>query len=303
VTARSQILKDSLGRLIVSTILVTGSGGYLGSRLVQVLAADHDLISLSRSPAGNPRRLVQGDFTDAAALTALDGERIDVVVHLAAVTGDCSEEDAMNVNVSGTRRLVRWAVEHGVRRFVLASSIAAVGCLSPTFLPRELPIPDDYPCEAVDAYGLSKAMVEELGAYFHRQLPELDMALARIGVVQRKDEPPVTGEIVKAMPAPFAKLGSVGVADAITALAAMAERPAGPGFHRVNLVASRIRCSMPTADTVRLLLGPKADGLDFSHYAQSGHESDSLYATSRMTELFGFRPIIDPATLREASSL
>lgn len=171
-----------------------------------------------------------------------------------------------------------------------------------TFLPRELPIPDDYPCEAVDAYGLSKAMVEELGAYFHRQLPELDMALARIGVVQREDEPPVTGEIVKAMPVPFAKLGSVGVADAITALAAMAW-PAGPGFHRVNLVASRIRSSIPTANTVRLLLGPKADGLDFTHYEQAGHESDSLYATSRMTELFGLRPVIDPATLREASSL
>ena len=125
----------------MSTILVTGSGGYLGSRLVQVLAADHDLISMSRSPAGNPPRVVQGDFTDAAALTALDGERIDVVVHLAAVTGGCSEEDAMNVNVSGTRRLVRWAVDHGVRRFVLASSIAAVGCLSPRSCRGSCPFP------------------------------------------------------------------------------------------------------------------------------------------------------------------
>jgi hypothetical protein len=125
----------------------------------------------------------------------------------------------------------------------------------------------------------------------------------RIGVVQREDEPPVTDEIVRAMPVPFAILGSVAVADAITALAAMAERPAGAGFHRVNLVARQIRSSMPTADTVRLLFGPGADGLDLSHYEQAGHESDSLYATSRITELFGFRPVIDPATLQEASSL
>jgi UDP-glucose 4-epimerase len=247
--------------------------------------------------------VVRGNFTDRGVLAALGGDRIDTLVHLAAVTGGCTEEDAMTVNVSGTRRLVRWAIDHGVRRFVLASSIAAVGCLSPVFLPRELPVPDDYPCEAVDAYGLSKAMVEELGAYFCRQLPELDMTLVRVGVVQREDEPTVTEETVRAMQVPFAILGSVAAADAITALTAMTERPAGPGFRRVNLVAGRIRSSLPTADTVRMLFGPRADGLDFSHYEQAGHESDSLYATSRITELFGFRPIIDPATLREASSL
>ena len=287
----------------MSTILVTGSGGYLGSRLVTVLARGHEVISLSRHPADGPGRVVRGDFADGAVLAALDGERIDAVVHLAGVTGGCSEEDAMKVNVTGTRRLMRWAIDHGVRRFVVASSIAAVGCLSPVFLPRELPVPDDYPCEAVDAYGLSKAMVEELGAYFHRQLPDLDMTLVRIGVVQREDETAVTEEIVRAMPVPFAILGSIAVADAIAALTAMTERPAGPGFRRVNLVGGRIRSSMPTADTVRLLFGPRADGLDFSHYQQAGHESDSLYATSRITELFGFRPIIDPATRQEASSL
>ena len=287
----------------MSTILVTGSSGYLGSRLVPALARGHQVISLSRHAEEGPGRIVRGDYADPAVLAGLDGERIDAVVHLAAVTGGCSDEDAMNVNVSGTRRLVRWAVDHGVRRFVLASSIAATGCLSPAFLPRKLPIPDDYPCEAVDAYGLSKAMVEELGAYFHRQLPELDMTLVRIGVVQREDAPPVTDEIVRAMPVPFATLGSVAVADAITALTAMAERSPSPGFRRVNLVADRIWSSRPTADTIRLLFGARADSLDLSRYEQAGHESDSLYATSRITQLFGFRRAIEPATLREVSSL
>jgi hypothetical protein len=83
----------------------------------------------------------------------------------------------------------------------------------------------------------------------------------------------------------------------------MVTRPAGPGFRRVNLVADRIRSSMPTADTVRLLFGSRADGLDLSRYAQEDHKFDSVYATSRITELFGFRPTIDPATLREVSSL
>ena len=48
---------------------------------------------------------------------------------------------------------------------------------------------------------------------------------------------------------------------------------------------------------------PGAAHLDLSRYAQPGHEYGSLYTTSRITELFGFRPVIDPATLREVSSL
>jgi UDP-glucose 4-epimerase len=201
------------------------------------------------------------------------------------------------------RRLLRWAINRGVRRFVLASSIAAVGCLSPDFVPRELPIPDDYPCEAVDAYGLSKAIVEELAAYFHRQRPSVDITLVRIGVVQRTEEPPVTDAMVKTTPVPFAVLGSIAVTDAIAALTAIIDHPAGPGFRRVNLVAERIRSSMPTVATIGLLYGSRAAHLDLSRYAQPGHEYGSLYTTSRITELFGFRPVIDPATLREVSSL
>jgi UDP-glucose 4-epimerase len=288
--------------MTLSAILVTGASGYLGSRLVRALAPDHRVTGLSRQPAHIPGQVVTGDFADPRVLSELDGEPIDVVLHLAAVTGGSAEKDAMDVNVCGTRQLLRWAINHGVRRFVLASSIAAVGCLSPDFIPSTLPIPDDYPCEAVDAYGLSKAIVEDLAAYFHRQCPALDMTLVRIGVVQRDDEPPATDATVQAMTVPFATLGSIAVADAIRALVTMASRTAGPGFHRVNLVAGRIRSSRPTAETIRWLYGPRASGLDLSAYNRPGHESDSLYTTSRITELFGFRPVIDPATLQEVSS-
>lgn len=284
------------------TVLITGSSGYLGSRLLPVLAADHEVISLSRRPPAEPGRLVQGDFTDQGVLARLDDTRIDAVLHLASVVGGCSEQDAMDVNVSGTWNLMRWAVDHRVQRFVLASSIAAVGCLSRDFVPREMPIPDDYPCEAVDAYGLSKAMVEDIGGYFWRQSPDLDITLVRIGSVLLEDAPPITDDMVAALPFPFAGAGSIAVDDAIRALATMVRSPAGPGCRRVNMVADRIRSSMPTGEFVQRLFGSRAAGIDLSHYARAGHEHDSVYSTSRITELFGFRPATDPATLRKMSS-
>jgi UDP-glucose 4-epimerase len=289
--------------LIVNKILVTGAGGYLGSQLVPVLAERHDVIALSRQPANGQGRRVQGDFADRATLDTIADQNIGAVVHLAAAVGGSSEEDAMTVNVVGTRRLMRWAIDNGVRRFLLASSISATGCNSPAFLPREVPVPDDYPSEAVDAYGLSKAIVEDLGAYFSRQLPALDITAVRIGTVLREDELPVTEADVRTTPVAFATLGTIAVSDAIRALAIMTERPTGPGFRRVNLVGGRIRSTMPVPETIRLVYGDRAARLDFSHYEKPGHESDSLYATSRMAELFGFRPVIDPATLREVETL
>ena len=100
----------------------------------------------------------------------LDGLKIDVVVHLAAVTGGCREEDGLLVNVEGTRKLLRYFSDRGCTRFVNASSIAAVGFQSPKFRPLELPIPDEHPCLDRNGYGLSKYLMEEVTKYMWRAL-------------------------------------------------------------------------------------------------------------------------------------
>jgi nucleoside-diphosphate-sugar epimerase len=110
--------------------------------------------------------VVQGDFTSSEDLRGLDEFRLDAVVHLAAETGGCSEAAGLFVNVDGTRQLLRYLIGRGCERFVIASSITAVGCLDPAYFPTCLPIGDDEPCRATEAYGLSKWLMEEVVASF-----------------------------------------------------------------------------------------------------------------------------------------
>lgn len=116
----------------MAAILVTGASGFVGSRLIRRLSEQHKVIALARrAPSGDALpgvSGVQGDFSSVDDLARLDGYPIDAVVHLAAETGGTTEEAGLAVNVVGTRRLLRYLVDRGVRRFVVASSIAATGC-------------------------------------------------------------------------------------------------------------------------------------------------------------------------------
>jgi UDP-glucose 4-epimerase len=284
----------------LSSVLVTGASGFVGSRLIVALAeAGHRVIALSRNPADAPVRFVRGDFADPADLASLDGEEIDVAIHLGGVTGAADEEDAIAVNVGGTRRLLRYLADRGVRHTLIASSIAATGCLSADFVPRALPIPDDHPCDSTNVYGVSKKMVEELAGYFSRLEPTAEYTLFRLGVVVPEDAPPITQEAVEAIAWPFCDLGIIAVQDVVEAFARAVDLPLGPGLRIMNLVAPTLRSTMPTVDTVRLLLGARADALDFRHYAQPGREHDGVYSSALCEELYGFRARVDVATMTE----
>lgn len=282
----------------MSNVLVTGASGFLGSQLVARLSTNHRVVALSRGAVVGAAVAVNGSFTSATDLAALDAHPVDTVVHLAATTGGSSEEDALDINVSGTRRLLRYCVDRGITRFVLASSIATVGCLSSDFLPRELPIPDDHPCDAVDAYGLSKALMEEVVFYFVRQRPDLDITVFRIGAVQPDTTDGIDESWLVGMKAPFVSFGGIVARDVVEALARSAGQGAGPGVHRMNLVASRARSPVPTAEALRRVLGERADHLDLSFYDKPGNAHASVYATDELARTFGFTASIDPVTMR-----
>src|SRR5579875_1966748 len=202
----------------MSTVLVTGASGEIATSLRATLAADHDVIGLSRAPFDGPGRPAKGTFADPADLATLDAWPLDVAIHLGAVTGGSSEVDAIAVNVAGTRTLLRYLVDRGVKRIVLASSIAAVGCLSPDFRPRRLPIDDEHPCDATDAYGLSKYLVEEVARYFCRLDPTLDVTAFRIGSVLPPGRPDPDGDMVRSYRLPFTQLGTVTLGQVVSVL-------------------------------------------------------------------------------------
>ena len=278
----------------MSRILITGSSGFIGRALAKSIARNtaYDLVCLSRSPTDVPgATILQGGFSDPHALHLLDPfEGIDTLVHLAAVTGGCTEEDGLRVNVAGTHHLLRYLIDRRCRKFVLASSIAAVGMQSVDFRPLQLPMSDEHPCLDRDGYGFSKYMMEEVTKYLSRQNGSLDfinLRLASIAPDERQLEPAEPG------PVPIWGMGKISVmflSDTVRCLMAAVEAPFKPGVRILNAVGSQACTAVPVPELLRSWYGSDADTIDFSHYEQPGRERDPVYDIARIREELGFVP-------------
>lgn len=141
-------------------IVVTGASGFIGRPLTASLAAHgHEGVAVGR-------RLIQGvpeswtALTRAAALEAKAAQsRCDAIIHLevkhhVACPTAADRDEFTAVNVEGTKTWLDWADNHGVSRFVLASSVKAVHQSGGI-------CDENAPLETADAYGASKAAAEE----------------------------------------------------------------------------------------------------------------------------------------------
>ncbi|MDH3497668.1 MAG: NAD(P)-dependent oxidoreductase [Gemmatimonadota bacterium] len=111
-------------------VAITGASGFLGRALlerlvprqrVRALFRRHDDVSAAWARRGC--EIVVGNLDDADALAYLV-RGADVVQHCAATMGKSNARLSHRVNVVGTERLVRAAVDAGVPRFVYVSSIS-----------------------------------------------------------------------------------------------------------------------------------------------------------------------------------
>lgn len=142
----------------MTTSLVTGGSGYLGSRFVERLVElGHrvrvlDLLDADDRPPGV--EFVRGDIRDPAAVrSAVEG--VEVVYHnVAQVPLARDAELLLTVNVDGTRILLEAARDAGVRKVVHTSSSAVFG------IPRVNPVlPHSVP-HPMEAYGQAKLEAE-----------------------------------------------------------------------------------------------------------------------------------------------
>ena len=149
-------------------VLVTGGAGYIGSVVVeQLIAADHtvvvfDNLSQGHIAAVHPRAdFVEGDLADAAALNrAFAGHKPEAVMHFAAnsLVGASMERpfQYLGDNVVNGLNLMRAAIEHGVRRFILSSTANLFDC------PERIPIDEDAAISPGSPYGESKFILERM---------------------------------------------------------------------------------------------------------------------------------------------
>jgi nucleoside-diphosphate-sugar epimerase len=147
-------------------VLVTGGAGRLGRYVVAELAGHCRVRVLDRTAGAD----VPADVLDLPAVArALAGH--DAVVHLAAVdvSVPAPPERIFDVNVRGTWNVLQAAQQAGVRRVVVASSVAATGIDAPGPAPLYLPIDEAHPLRPTHPYGLSKEVDEAIARSFARR--------------------------------------------------------------------------------------------------------------------------------------
>ena len=112
-------------------VLVTGSTGFLGRRVVEVLHADgHEVRCLVRTPGFEERfrsrdlDVHYGSVSDMAALRAAIYD-LDAVVHLVAIIRERGAATFDTVNRQGTQNVAMAAAEAGVGHYVQVSAIGA----------------------------------------------------------------------------------------------------------------------------------------------------------------------------------
>lgn len=149
-------------------ILVTGGAGYIGSIVTEELIKQgeqvvvFDNLSYGHRAAVHPdARFVAGDLADRPAVRAVFAHHpIDAVMHFASYTlvGESMEYPFMYLgdNVTNGLNLLREAVDHGVRRFILSSTANLFD------EPEDIPIDEDEQIIPGSPYGESKYVLERV---------------------------------------------------------------------------------------------------------------------------------------------
>lgn len=156
-------------------ILLTGGCGFIGSHTaVALLEAGHDPILFDNfcnsqrdvadrisKIAGRPITSVEGDIRDADLVrSVLLEHQIDAVIHFAglkAVAESVSDPLKYHLNnVGGTLALLDAMQAANVRRIVFSSSATVYG------EPQSLPIEESHPTRAVNPYGQTKLVCENI---------------------------------------------------------------------------------------------------------------------------------------------
>jgi UDP-glucose 4-epimerase len=167
----------------LSTVLVAGGAGYVGSHAVKALAtAGYDVVvydnllaghreAVDRLVAAFPARtitFVQGDILDGPLVRrTLESTGASAVMHFAAllsVVGSVREPFAYyRNNVIGTMTVLEAMAQAGVKHFVFSSTCATFG------EPQTPSIDETHPQRPINAYGETKLAVE-------RALPHIETA-------------------------------------------------------------------------------------------------------------------------------
>ncbi len=149
-------------------VLVTGGTGFVGSNLVRELIrlGNEVFVTGINSEQVLPEN-VKNLGHDFASIDWNSLGQIDVLFHQAAINDTTlQDKDLMfKVNVEGSKKLFRTAVNHGCNRIVYASSTAAYGN-------GPAPYKEDQPLQPLNPYAESKKAVDEFAMQLAAEFPQ-----------------------------------------------------------------------------------------------------------------------------------
>ena len=172
-------------------VLITGAGGFIGGKLVELLATerpDIKVIATARRALNLPQtdNLVfeELDVRDAEAARLMQKHQINCVIHLASVVtpGPGMDRETMRqIDVDGTQNMLDAALEAGVKKFIVTTSAASYGYHADNPVP--LDENDAVRGNIEFAYSHHKRLIENLLAEYREKHPELAQLVFRPGFV------------------------------------------------------------------------------------------------------------------------
>ncbi len=173
-------------------ILVTGGAGFIGSHTcVELLNAGEEIVVMDNFYNSNSRALdgikkitgkdfkfYEADMLDIAAVDRIfDENDIEQVIHFAGYK--CVPESVKKPlmyysnNLRGTFNILETMKKYGCTRFVFSSSATVYG------IPAAVPVKEDFPLSAINPYGSTKLIIENLCREMSAADPTWTMILLR----------------------------------------------------------------------------------------------------------------------------
>lgn len=159
----------------MSTILVTGGAGFIGSHtVVELLDSGYEVVILDNFSNSKPEvldkiknitgkdfKFYQCDLLDLADVEKVFEEnKIDAVIHFAGLkaVGESVQKpiEYYHNNITGTLMLVKAMQKYGCKNIVFSSSATVYGPVNP------VPYTEDMPTSATNPYGYTKVMIEQI---------------------------------------------------------------------------------------------------------------------------------------------
>ena len=294
----------------MARVVVTGGAGFIGSNLVRALLERGDAVRvLDNFSTGNRANL------DGLEVEIVEGElrsyervhnavrKADVVYHLGALGSvPRSVQDPLTssaVNVEGTLNVLLAARDEGVRRVVFSSSTSVYGSS------RQLPTPEEEPCDPISPYGVAKLAAERYCISFSRVYESFETVVLRYFNVFGPRQSPFS-QYAAAIPL-FIRAIAAGeqvtvngdgeqsrdftyVDNVVDATLRAGETP-GVSGEIFNVAAGAPATVNAVADTIGTILGKPVDKVHLP--PRPGDIRDSWADLSKAQRLLGYAPAVD----------